>query len=301
MWVSDELMSSILLYCVLVFLLACAVRAVGLRGRWPIAHRRRCGLCVSCGYDLTGNVSGRCPECGFDRLAGIVVRIRERETANRWKAIGAVIGGLILLPVGPLVVASIFRYVTFRSRLPWGVLSEWSWRELFILMLVVMIPLLFLLEWRTKGRYGEEGVDQLVDVGRGGFATPGFLVFPYSAAATTINFRTIATIFTGFFLLGPRAMLFGYQKLRLGKRLGEVDRETAGRVLMRLAGVEGGMETSGLFGDGVSEDTRKRVLVYLAFHGWIGVGDKWQRAWLWSSVRESLGRGPKQSEEWHTP
>jgi hypothetical protein len=26
--------------------------------------RRKRGLCVSCGYDLTGNVSGRCPECG---------------------------------------------------------------------------------------------------------------------------------------------------------------------------------------------------------------------------------------------
>ena len=30
------------------------------RRRW----RRKHGLCVSCGYDLTGNVSGRCPECG---------------------------------------------------------------------------------------------------------------------------------------------------------------------------------------------------------------------------------------------
>ena len=26
--------------------------------------RRREGLCVRCGYDLTGNVSGTCPECG---------------------------------------------------------------------------------------------------------------------------------------------------------------------------------------------------------------------------------------------
>ena len=24
------------------------------------------GLCISCGYDLTGNVSGMCPECGTD-------------------------------------------------------------------------------------------------------------------------------------------------------------------------------------------------------------------------------------------
>lgn len=30
-------------------------------------HRRHCdGLCRHCGYNLTGNVSGRCPECGTD-------------------------------------------------------------------------------------------------------------------------------------------------------------------------------------------------------------------------------------------
>ena len=28
--------------------------------------RRRKGLCLSCGYDLTGNVSGVCPECGTE-------------------------------------------------------------------------------------------------------------------------------------------------------------------------------------------------------------------------------------------
>ena len=30
-------------------------------GGWPT---RAEGLCVSCGYDLTGNISGICPECG---------------------------------------------------------------------------------------------------------------------------------------------------------------------------------------------------------------------------------------------
>jgi hypothetical protein len=29
--------------------------------RW---HRRRKSLCVCCGYDLTGNVTGVCSECG---------------------------------------------------------------------------------------------------------------------------------------------------------------------------------------------------------------------------------------------
>ncbi len=31
--------------------------------RW---RRRKRGACVACGYDLTGNVSGVCPECGTE-------------------------------------------------------------------------------------------------------------------------------------------------------------------------------------------------------------------------------------------
>jgi hypothetical protein len=31
-------------------------------------ERRSRGLCPSCGYDLTGNVSGTCPECGSSAL-----------------------------------------------------------------------------------------------------------------------------------------------------------------------------------------------------------------------------------------
>jgi hypothetical protein len=35
-------------------------------GRWIVSGwRTRRGLCASCGYDLTGNVSGKCPECGL--------------------------------------------------------------------------------------------------------------------------------------------------------------------------------------------------------------------------------------------
>ncbi len=32
--------------------------------------RRECGLCVACGYDLTGNTSGVCPECGTEIVKG---------------------------------------------------------------------------------------------------------------------------------------------------------------------------------------------------------------------------------------
>ena len=34
-----------------------------MRGRRRRRYRRRHGLCIECGYDLTGNTSGVCPEC----------------------------------------------------------------------------------------------------------------------------------------------------------------------------------------------------------------------------------------------
>ena len=34
------------------------------RSRRLYARRRRLGLCLRCGYDLQGNTSGRCSECG---------------------------------------------------------------------------------------------------------------------------------------------------------------------------------------------------------------------------------------------
>ena len=34
------------------------------RPAWLCRERRRHGLCSACGYNLTANVSGVCPECG---------------------------------------------------------------------------------------------------------------------------------------------------------------------------------------------------------------------------------------------
>jgi hypothetical protein len=36
----------------------------GLLGRWSSSRRIPPGHCQKCGYNLTGNVSGVCPECG---------------------------------------------------------------------------------------------------------------------------------------------------------------------------------------------------------------------------------------------
>ena len=49
------------------FVVVAAVWAVPIASRLRTWSRGRCGACVRCGYDLTGNTSGRCPECGADK------------------------------------------------------------------------------------------------------------------------------------------------------------------------------------------------------------------------------------------
>ena len=38
--------------------------AIAALAAWKIAGTKQAGMCRHCGYDLTGNVSGCCPECG---------------------------------------------------------------------------------------------------------------------------------------------------------------------------------------------------------------------------------------------
>jgi hypothetical protein len=56
---------------VLPYWLPCLITAIApaiwLWARLARSRRRRRGLCLSCGYDLTGNESGTCPECGARR------------------------------------------------------------------------------------------------------------------------------------------------------------------------------------------------------------------------------------------
>jgi len=47
------------------FLLAAYPAIAFIRGPLRRWRRRRKGRCVRCGYDLTGNVAGVCPECGL--------------------------------------------------------------------------------------------------------------------------------------------------------------------------------------------------------------------------------------------
>ena len=50
--------------CFAIFLAQIAATLFVIYPRFRASHRAARGLCVQCGYNLTGNVTGRCPECG---------------------------------------------------------------------------------------------------------------------------------------------------------------------------------------------------------------------------------------------
>jgi hypothetical protein len=54
------------LFWPILILLWCPAIYAWLKGRRQNRRNKRIalGLCLDCGYDLTGNVSGTCPECG---------------------------------------------------------------------------------------------------------------------------------------------------------------------------------------------------------------------------------------------
>ncbi len=63
---SSRVMVSFFIPTVLAVLLAAYPTIAFIRGPLRRWRRRRRGWCVKCGYDLTGNVTGVCPECGSE-------------------------------------------------------------------------------------------------------------------------------------------------------------------------------------------------------------------------------------------
>ena len=61
---TDKLLAVPLWPACLLLAALTAVRGIGWFYRRRRTRRRRLGLCPSCAYNLTGNVSDVCPECG---------------------------------------------------------------------------------------------------------------------------------------------------------------------------------------------------------------------------------------------
>src|SRR5690349_4369018 len=95
------------------------------------------------------------PAATVDRVAAHL-RVRERAFRTRWTVLAIV--GFAVVWVGPVIVATLIAFFQFR----FGGSAE-AWSTLFSWSCLVGIPVMFLLEYLTRGTFLERALDGLGD------------------------------------------------------------------------------------------------------------------------------------------
>ena len=246
-------------------------------------------FCGRCGYNLTGNVSGRCPECGMDDVGHVLNCLRLREQRHRFKCRAMIVSGLPLSLLGAVTLASLFWLAAqFGGRFG-SVISSVRWMDLFVVLTIITVPLLYHLELRTGGSYRADLSDSGLGPGRAYMLAQSSIGLFAAAAA---NRRAISSVPVELFIFGPRLVLGGFHQAKLARRVRLADPGPAARIVCRLLGRESGLETATLLRAGATMEEVMPPLAYLAFHQWIGIGEGWGRVWLHSDARRLLSGSP---------
>ncbi|MGB0717341.1 MAG: hypothetical protein ACPGXK_15795, partial [Phycisphaerae bacterium] len=93
----------------LPFVISIMVVCVAVAAWRVLIQRRKAkhGNHCRCGYDLTGNRSGRCPECGIGLEQEILEKLESRERWHHVTSVLMIVAGVPLLFVGGAVLAII--------------------------------------------------------------------------------------------------------------------------------------------------------------------------------------------------
>ena len=262
------------------YLLARRVHALCLRNRVGDAAQ----ICGNCGYNLTGNVSGRCPECGMDSVTHVAWHLAGRESHHRLKVGAMFLFGVPLSLGGPVVVATMFWFAAKLFSRSGDFFSGLRWLDLFVGLSMVMVPLLYHLELRTNGGYRAD-----LSKGAGGPTRfPALRATIFGPAGLFVDPRPFSTALVECFLSGPRLVISALHRRRLAARLRLRNRTRAAEVVASLLARDEGVETHRILKAGETVKQLLPALAYLAFYQWTGVGENWQRVWLHSEARRVL-------------
>lgn len=242
-------------------------------------------FCGRCGYNLTGNVSGQCPECGMDDVQYVIWHFEHRERLQRLKAATMIAFGIPISFLGPIVLATMFWFVLISFQFG----SNIQWFNLFIVLTAVVVPLLYRLELRTGGDYLTTVLRESDVHGMHGFAiAPGFTPEIGAFSNALANPRAMSSVFVEFFLFGPRMAIGGFRQAKVARRVRLADPKRAALVITLLIRRNDGIQTADVIEEGESMADVLPIIVYLTFHQWVGVGKEWQRVWLDSKSRRLL-------------
>ena len=194
----------------------------------------------------------------------------ERRYKSRWLVL--TILGFGFLWIGPAFFAVISIVLQMHAN---GIPTPFP--ELFFWGSVVGIPLLFLLEWSTRGAFCDDTIDSI-----GGA----------DAASWSAGHRAGASLalITEVSLWGPRIIINGVRRLFSAGRFGRDPYTPAAAVLSVLLRSDEGMTSSHVLSQsGLDAEAFGDALAYLTFHDFVGISKDARQLWICSDARKCLG------------
>jgi hypothetical protein len=204
---------------------------------------------------------------GADRVARCLDR-HERRFRSRWMAL--MVLGFGALWIGPILAATLLWVLQFHAGgIPdsWGYLFIWS---------IAIIPLLFALEWTTRGSFLDNSVDAM-----GGTDN----------MAASFGHRQWASLalLTEISLWGPRIILAAIKRLSGASRLGRNPQRPAAAILATLLSRQEGMRCASVMTrTGLDADAFGDGLAYLLYHEWVDLSKDGLQMWILSDARRRI-------------
>lgn len=221
------------------------------------------------------------------RLSAIRSRLKRREAFKGGLAVLSVICGLPLTLPGPLFFATVAWWVAHSLTRQW-----YPWKWIFLATCAVIVPLLFWTELRTQGRYIQDALLETSDSTRSLFnlfsntaATALFgRVILLGMARPSLVPKSIVRVF----LFGPRLVLDGARHLLQALRVGLTDMNRIAEVVQDLLSKGKGLAPFELLKPGERLEDLAPAIAWLAYYGWIGLGENTDRVFLYTETKKAF-------------
>jgi hypothetical protein len=207
------------------------------------------------------------PAVDSDHLVSCLRRY-DRGFRTRWLLMFFL--GMVAVWIGPFLAATIFWMLQFQVG---GIPDTWTYVFMWSLW---VIPLLFILEWATRGIFLDDAVD-----GMGGAGN-------MSASFGHRQWAVLALL-TEISLWGPRIIFTSINRLSRAAKLGVNPHPGGAAVLVVLLRREDGTPTSTvLTACGLSAEAFGDALAYLMYHEWIDLSKDGLYLWILSDAKRRL-------------
>ena len=217
---------------------------------------------------------------GTPSAPDVAAALLRRQRMSQLKSVARLVVGVPLSFVGPWVVASFLWFILWR----FGVRGV-DWWVYFLGSCAVVIPLLYRLEWNTRGEWHTQEM-------RAQGTTTSDLMSASSYGEWQMRRDAAALAAWVEILLIPARMVLGAAaRLRAERAVAGVDRGRAAQVLVALAASDKAVPVRQLLGAGESPEQLRRTLHYLALFDWADVSSDGHRAWILSEARRALFGG----------